>query len=105
MRISPSTTAVLFNFTRFAWMVPLDRSADCQLLADDVAFHFCAFVYQNGQRPKFALDLAQYMYCGLATILPTTVMPRLTVQISLADFRSADFCCRQLRLLCGRKAV
>ena len=45
---------------------PLDRSGDCQLLADDVAFHFCAFVYQNGQRPKLALDLAQYVYCALA---------------------------------------
>ena len=57
---------MLFNFTRFAWMVPLTVPPIVNSSADDVAFHFCAFVYQNGQRPKLALDLAQYMHCALA---------------------------------------
>jgi hypothetical protein len=34
---------------------PLNLSTDGQLLRDYVALHFCAFVYQNGERPKLAL--------------------------------------------------
>jgi hypothetical protein len=45
---------------------PLDLSTDGQLLRDYVALHFCAFVYQNGQRPKLALDVAEYLHCALA---------------------------------------
>src|ERR1700729_1934386 len=45
---------------------PLDLSTDGQILRDEVALHLCAFVYQNGQRPKLALDLAENLYCALA---------------------------------------
>jgi hypothetical protein len=46
-----------------------DRSADCQLLGDEVAFHLCTFVNQNDQRPKLALDLAEYMHRTLVNNL------------------------------------
>jgi hypothetical protein len=45
---------------------PLELSSDGQLLRDYVALHFCAFVYQNDQRPKLALDMAEYLYSALA---------------------------------------
>ena len=45
---------------------PLDLSADGQLLGDYVTFHLCAFVYQNGQCRKLALDAAEYVDCAFA---------------------------------------
>jgi hypothetical protein len=45
---------------------PLDLSTDSQLLRDYVALHFCAFVDQDGERPKLALDAAKNFYCAFA---------------------------------------
>ena len=45
---------------------PLDHSTDGQLLRDYVAFHFRAFVNQNGDRPQLTLDPAEHMYYALA---------------------------------------
>jgi hypothetical protein len=74
---------------------PLNHSADCQLLRDDVAFHFCAFGYQNGQRQELALNLAPIP--APSAILPAIVVPRLMVETWSADTGSADFmaagCC------------
>jgi hypothetical protein len=39
---------------------PLNLSTDGQLLRDYVALHFCAFVYQNGERPKLALARSDF---------------------------------------------
>ena len=57
--MSPSTTAVLFNLTRFAWIVPFTIPPTVNSSRDNVAFYFGAFVYQNGQCSEFTLDLAK----------------------------------------------
>jgi hypothetical protein len=45
---------------------PLDLSTNGQILGEYVAFYFRAFVYQNGQCPKLALDVPEDLYCAFA---------------------------------------
>ena len=55
----------------------LDLSTNGQILGEYVAFYFRAFVYQNGQCPKLALDVAEDLYCAFAGNSSDDGMPRL----------------------------
>src|ERR1700722_3302158 len=79
-----------------------DHSADRQLLRDEVAIDFCAFAYQNGQRPNLALDLAQYMHCAFVNN-PADHSHATTDSGNLIGWYPCCrlCCCRGLRLLNG----
>ena len=78
-KMSPSTTAVLFNLTRVAWIAPLTCPADGQFLRRPHRPQLGRLRYQNVQRPQLALNLAEHIHGALAEDFADDVMPRLMV--------------------------